>query len=132
MASGGLDARTTEGEALHLRNDSGSRSFGASGEDSMDKEAPDLRRIAGIGTAMERTLREAGVRTLADLADRPTDELAGIVGKPPRTVQGVAGPSTGAGRRGGAGADRKGPPTLRDVHGGGVAERGRHRPLRPR
>ena len=54
----------------------------------MDKEALDLRRIAGIGTAMERTLREAGVRTLADLADRPTDELAGIVGKPPRTVQG--------------------------------------------
>jgi hypothetical protein len=53
----------------------------------MDKEATGLRRIAGIGTATERTLREAGVRTLADLADRPTDELAGIVGKPPRTVQ---------------------------------------------
>ena len=53
----------------------------------MDKEATGLRRIAGIGTATEHTLREAGVRTLADLADRPTDELAGIVGKPPRTVQ---------------------------------------------
>jgi hypothetical protein len=53
----------------------------------MDREATELRRIAGIGTAMERTLREAGVRTLADLADRPTDELAGIAGKSPRTVQ---------------------------------------------
>jgi hypothetical protein len=53
----------------------------------MDREATELRRIAGIGAAMERTLREAGVRTLADLADRPTDELAGIAGKSPRTVQ---------------------------------------------
>jgi hypothetical protein len=57
------------------------------GRDSMDREATELRRIAGIGAAMERRLREAGVRTLADLAGRPTDELAGIAGKPPQTVQ---------------------------------------------
>jgi len=53
----------------------------------MDREATDLRRIAGIGTAMERTLRESGVRTLADLADRPADELAAIAGKSQRTVR---------------------------------------------
>jgi hypothetical protein len=53
----------------------------------MDREATELRRIAGIGTAMERRLREAGIRTLADLAGRPADELAGIAGKPPQTVQ---------------------------------------------
>jgi hypothetical protein len=74
----------TEREALvgaihHVRH--------ARGGDSMDKEATDLRRIAGIGTAMERTLRESGVRTLTDLADRPADELAAIAGKSPRTVR---------------------------------------------
>ena len=53
----------------------------------MDREATDLRRIAGIGTAMERTLRESEVRTLADLADRPADELAAIAGKSQRTVR---------------------------------------------
>jgi Helix-hairpin-helix domain len=54
----------------------------------MDREeAADLRRIAGIGTATERALRESGVRTLNDLADRPTDELAGIAGKSERTVR---------------------------------------------
>jgi hypothetical protein len=53
----------------------------------MDREATDLRRIAGIGTAMERTLRESGVRTLADLAHRPADELAAIAGKSQRTVR---------------------------------------------
>jgi Helix-hairpin-helix domain len=53
----------------------------------MDREATDLRRIAGIGTSMERTLRESGVGTLGDLADRPTDELAEITGKSERTVR---------------------------------------------
>jgi hypothetical protein len=54
----------------------------------MDREeATDLRRIAGIGTATERALRESGVRTLNDLADRPTDELAGIAAKSERTVR---------------------------------------------
>jgi hypothetical protein len=53
----------------------------------MDREATDLRRIAGIGTATERMLRASGVRTLDDLADRPTDELAGITGKSPQTVR---------------------------------------------
>jgi hypothetical protein len=53
----------------------------------MDREATGLRRIAGIGAAMERRLREAGVQTLADLAGRPTDELAEIAGRPPQTVQ---------------------------------------------
>jgi hypothetical protein len=53
----------------------------------MDREATELRRIAGIGTAMERKLREAGIRTLADLAGRPADELVGIAGKPAQTVQ---------------------------------------------
>jgi hypothetical protein len=53
----------------------------------MDSEATDLRRIAGIGTATERTLRESGVRTLEDLAGRPADELAGITGKSQRAVR---------------------------------------------
>jgi hypothetical protein len=53
----------------------------------MDAEATGLRRIAGIGRATERTLHESGVRTLDDLANRPTDELAGITGKSARTVQ---------------------------------------------
>lgn len=53
----------------------------------MDREATDLRRIAGIGTAMERMLRESGVQTLADLADRPADELAAITGKSQPTVR---------------------------------------------
>jgi hypothetical protein len=52
----------------------------------MDREATELRRIAGIGAAMERRLREAGIRTLADLAGRPTDELVGLTGKPTQTV----------------------------------------------
>jgi hypothetical protein len=53
----------------------------------MDREATELRRIAGIGAAMERKLRDAGVWTLADLANRPIDELAGIAGKPAQNVQ---------------------------------------------
>jgi hypothetical protein len=53
----------------------------------MDREATGLRRIPGIGTATERTLREAGVRTLEDLAGRPADELARITGKSQRAVQ---------------------------------------------
>jgi hypothetical protein len=53
----------------------------------MDREATGLRRIAGIGAALERTLRAAGVRTLAELADRPAGELARITGKSQRTVE---------------------------------------------
>ena len=53
----------------------------------MDRESTHLRRIAGIGTATARTLRESGVKTLEDLAGRPTDELAEITGKSQRTVE---------------------------------------------
>jgi hypothetical protein len=53
----------------------------------MDRETTDLRQIAGIGMAIERTLRESEVRTLTDLADRPADELAAITGKSQQTVR---------------------------------------------
>jgi predicted flap endonuclease-1-like 5' DNA nuclease len=42
----------------------------------------DFTRIKGIGPVFDRRLKEAGVRTFADLAATPAEQIAEIVGWP--------------------------------------------------
>ncbi|WP_226022459.1 class III poly(R)-hydroxyalkanoic acid synthase subunit PhaC [Halomicrobium salinisoli] len=53
----------------------------ASAEDDVAvEEEADVETVSGIGPTYAERLREAGVETVADLADRPADELAEIAG----------------------------------------------------
>lgn len=57
----------------------GSNALGADAGAEGSGDADDFKRIAGIGPVIERHLREAGVRTFAQLAALSPDQLADLV-----------------------------------------------------